>query len=353
MRASRSRSVLLTLTITAALVAAIPAARGDTAVLTGSFTALTYNVAGLPEPLSGSEPAINSALISPLLNAYDLVLLQEDWADLLTDAREAGLVGDDVPRTGYHDQVVGQADHRFRSVPVPALWGVDLRRAPSGPTLSPDGLNRLSRLAFGPVTRTMWEQCHGDLSETVVEEVLAATGADDVLDAAGLSAVNEEIDGGSADCMAQKGFSLAQTEVAPGVTIDVYNLHADAGGHENDQAARQAGFAQLAAYILEHSAGHAVILGGDTNLNVTRPDRPLDGQVWSRFLADTGLVDACSFLTCGDDDIDKFAFRSSDDLELVPMSHTFERARFTRDDGEPLSDHHPLAVTFEWTAKAS
>ena len=221
--------MLLTVAVVVALVGPTPSARGDAAALTGSFTALTYNVAGLPEALSGSEPTTNSALISPLLNAYDLVLLQEDWAEVLLAAREAGLVGDDVPRTGYHDQVVAEADHPYRSEPVPALWGPDLRRAPSGPTLSPDGLNRLSRLAFGPVTRTMWEQCHGDLSETVAEEVLAATGADGVLDGAGLSDLNHEIDGGSADCMAQKGFSLAQTDLASGVTVDVYNLHADAG----------------------------------------------------------------------------------------------------------------------------
>lgn len=47
----------------------------------GTFTTLTYNVAGLPEGLSGSNPSVNTPLISPLLNAYDLVLVQEDWID--------------------------------------------------------------------------------------------------------------------------------------------------------------------------------------------------------------------------------------------------------------------------------
>jgi hypothetical protein len=32
----------------------------------GEFEALSYNVTGLPEPLSGSEPATNTPLISPL-----------------------------------------------------------------------------------------------------------------------------------------------------------------------------------------------------------------------------------------------------------------------------------------------
>lgn len=122
--------------------------------------------------------------------------------------------------------------------------------------------------------------------------------------------------------------------------------------HENDQAARRAGFAQLSAYILKHSAGRAIILGGDTNLKIAQPDRPLDGQVWSDFLAGTGLVDVCSVLDCGDDAdvLDKFAFRSADSLQLIPQSHSFERARFTRTDGESLSDHDPLAVRFTWVA---
>jgi hypothetical protein len=35
-------------------------------------------------------------------------------------------------------------------------------------------------------------------------------------------------------------------------------------------------------------------------------------------------------------------------VALEPRSHSFERARFTRSDGEPLSDHDPLAVTWRW-----
>ena len=38
----------------------------------GEFVALTYNIAGLPDVISGSNPEVNIPLISPLLNAYDL-----------------------------------------------------------------------------------------------------------------------------------------------------------------------------------------------------------------------------------------------------------------------------------------
>lgn len=47
---------------------------------------------------------------------------------------------------------------------------------------------------------------------------------------AGLRAVNDTVDGGATDCAAQKGFSVATTELAPGVVVDVYNLRAGAAG---------------------------------------------------------------------------------------------------------------------------
>ncbi|MCD8528628.1 MAG: hypothetical protein LRY27_01295 [Chitinophagales bacterium] len=45
----------------------------------GSFYALTYNVAGLPEGISGSHPILYTSLISPLLNDFDIVHVQEDF----------------------------------------------------------------------------------------------------------------------------------------------------------------------------------------------------------------------------------------------------------------------------------
>jgi hypothetical protein len=348
----RVRLLLAPLATGLALAGLLPPAAGDPGVRTGLLTALSYNVAGLPELLSGSEPTTNSPLISPLLNHYDLVLLQEDWADPLADDREAGLVPDEVPRLGFHDLVVADADHPYRSDPAPNPYGTDPRRLPAGPALNSDGLNRLSRFPFGPLERVMWDDCHGEVTVTAVEEAMGVTGLDDAFDDLGLGAVNHELDGGSADCGAQKGFSVARTELAPGITVDVYNLHADAGSHERDQAARRSNFAQLAAHILEHSAGHAVILGGDTNLKTDRPDRVSDAVAWSELLTVTGLIDVCQAVDCGADDaeIDKFAFRSAPGLNIVPQSHSFERERFTRADGEPLSDHDALAVTFRWIA---
>ena len=271
---------------------------------TGTFTTLTYNVAGLPEGLSGSNPSVNTPLISPLLNAYDLVLVQEDWIDA---------AGVDF----FHDDLVSQVTHPFRSTPAPAPNGTDPRRPEA---LVADGLNRLSRFPFGAVTRQMWPHCFGGLDTS---------------------------DGGAGDCLSQKGFSVARTTLAPGVEVDVYNLHGEAGSTALDEQYSAEDFEVLGRYIASHSAGRAVLVGGDYNLHT---DRPVDGEIFNRFLAATGLTDVCAVVDCGADAdvIDKFVFRSGGGVALEPLTHRFEQERFTRSDGEPLSDHDPLAVTWRW-----
>ncbi len=65
---------------------------GSSTLPSGVLQVLTYNVAGLPQGISSSNPATNTSQISPKLNAYDLVLVQEDFwyhADLARDAHHA------------------------------------------------------------------------------------------------------------------------------------------------------------------------------------------------------------------------------------------------------------------------
>jgi hypothetical protein len=275
----------------------------------GRFTALTYNVAGLPEPLSGSEPATNTPLISPLLNDYDLVLVQEDWIDPVPPA-----AGFDF----YHDDLIAEVDHEYVSTPAPPPLGSDPRRPEA---LVADGLNQMSRFPFGEVRREMWEGCFGSLDTS---------------------------DGGAADCPSQKGFSVSRMEPLLGVEIDVYNLHGEAGSTERDLEESASDFEQLAEFVREHSAGRAVIVGGDFNLHT---DEEPDSSVFEKFLDATELTDVCDTVDCGDDadQIDKFVFRSGGGVHLDALDHRFEREKFRRADGEPLSDHDALAVTFSWS----
>ena len=350
MNSRRSIAILALLGLVIAGASSTASAQSATE---GGFTALSYNVAGLPEQISGSSPATNSPLISPLLNGYDIVLLQEDWVDVFQPLRDAG-VPDLPPLTGYHHLIVGDADHAHRSTPADPPYGTDTARLPAGPALTADGLNQLSRIPFGELTRQQWTTCNGELPIEVVEAVTDALGLADALEAIGL---DDTIDGGASDCGALKGFSVATFTLADGVEVDVYNLHADAGNGAGDIAARQANFDQLAAFIGQRSEGRAVIVGGDTNLHIDddRPERAVDAEVWSTFQEATGVTDVCGIVDCGADDavIDKFAVRSSDVVTLTPASHRFEREVFVDGNGEPLSDHDALAVEFAWSVAAA
>lgn len=311
-RLDRGRLLLLLLLPTLLLAAC----SGSDDKASGEFTALSYNVAGLPQEVSQVNPKDHIPLISPLINPYDLVLTQEDfdwWVPAL----------DEIDFANYHIRLRAMTDFPYQSErhPGPEAVGIDV--ATERPQLfTGDGLGLLSRFPFDEFRRVPWQMC----------------GA------------------GAADCLAIKGFAMARVTLADGVVVDVYDLHADAGGGDDDVAARASGFEELAAYMEQNSAGHAIILGGDTNLH-TEPDSDdagnrEDARVWQAFLERTGLIDVCDALACADSTrIDKFAFRSDGGITLEPLSWTFEASTFVDPAGETLSDHDPLAVRWRWTAK--
>lgn len=270
----------------------------------GSFLALSYNVAGLPDPLSDSTPSIFTPIISPLLNRYDLVLVQESWKT--PDPNPL------APLRVYHELLVADAHHPYKSEPAPLPVGNDPNRPNA---LVSDGLNRFSQFPFDPVVREAWTSCFG-------------------------------VSDNGADCLAFKGFSVARTTLAAGAMVDIYNLHMEAGNAPEDVQVRDESVTQLSAFLNAFSIGEAVIMGGDFNLN---SDTEPAASQFQTLLSNTGLTDVCAFLACPEPGrIDKFLFRSSDTLTLTPTSWNFETDVFATDDGQPLSDHDALAVRFDW-----
>jgi len=253
----------------------------DSTTVEGEFLFLTYNVAGLPKEFSDEDPEINNAKISPFLNDFDLVLVQEDFA--------------------YHTDLAAAVTLPYQSEPFVVSETM------------PDGLNRFSVFPFPPVERFAWDVCSGVLDK-------------------------------SNDCLAAKGFSVAPVEISPGIGILVYNLHMDAGGDAEDMAARSAQVDQLLADIAARGAGQAIIVAGDTNLRMKRPE---DVVSLDRLLGNAALADTCRFLECDDEHIDRVLFRSGNSLTLTPTSWTIPQ-NFVDEDGEDLSDHEPVEVWFAW-----
>jgi len=258
------------------------ASRPRTAATSGRLSLLTYNVAGLPQLVSHSDPEVNVALISPLLNHYDVALVQEDFS--------------------YHSRLSARALHPYRSEPMNHSLA-----------LMADGLNWFSRFSFSWVHRVRWEQCNGYL-------------------------------GAASDCLADKGFSFGELTIAPGVTIDVYNLHAEAGGSQLDIDVRRDNFEQLADYLRTRSRDHAVLVAGDTNL---RTGVSADGETLDRFMAATGLRDACRRFGCGEERLDRVLFGSSRHVQLDVLGWWTDR-RFVDSEGAPLSDHPAIGVELSW-----
>ncbi len=283
------------------------------------FSVLTYNIAGLPQGISGSNPERNIPLISPLLNEYDVVLTQEDfdwWVPI------AGL----LDFANYHTRLRADAVHPWRTArhPGPEAVGVD---ASSRGLLVGDGIGIMAKYPLYDERVAAWHDCFG--------------GA---------------LPPGAADCLAMKGFRMMRMVLGDGLEVDVYSLHAEAGGTAQDQALQVENFLQLAEAVEEWSAGRAVIVGGDTNLHIgDHPDGSAgeDAEIWATFLARLGLTDSCAELSCPNPtSIDKIAYRSGGGVELSALTHDMPVERFRTASGEDLSDHPPVVVEFGWDRAA-
>ncbi|MHB1139549.1 MAG: endonuclease/exonuclease/phosphatase family protein [Microthrixaceae bacterium] len=283
----------------------------------GEFSVLSYNVAGLPQEFSQEQPSVHIPLISPLLNDYDVVATQEDF-----DWWQPIVSGFDF--VNYHTRLRAQATHPYRTDRHPGPEAVGVNASARGLFVG-DGIGIMARFPLLDVGHHAWSGCFGGVIP----------------------------DGGAADCLAMKGFRVATMVLGDGAEVDVYSLHAEAGGTAADQALQVDDYQELAAVIATRSVGRAVIVAGDTNLHtdLVHPDGTggADIEIWDGFLAATGLTDTCVELSCPETGaIDKIAYRSSATVELDAVSHDFPVERFRTPAGEDLSDHPPLVVRFAW-----
>lgn len=301
----------------AALALLVGLATGAGPAAAAEISALTYNVAGLPEALSSSSPEENTPQISPHLNGFDLAAVQEDFA--------------------YHEELTSAIDHPYRTEKDTGFGPGAYELSPNpeqviDPALLGDGLNRFARSPFEGFERVQWDDCFGVLSN-------------------------------ASDCLAPKGFSYARHDLGSGATLDVYNLHADAGGAEEDLAARRANLRQLADFVTARSEDRAVLVLGDTNSRYTR-----SGDILPEFLADTGLTDVWVELARGGDApapgtpalqdceaapasggcevVDKIFYRSGGGVRITPTEYSVP-PEFVDADGAPLSDHLPIAARLQ------
>ena len=258
----------------------------------GTFDALTYNVAALPDGLSsaGKPAADRMPQIAALLEEFAIVGLQEDFVE------------------EYHALVVATS-HETEE------WFDAVKEADPPPVMG-SGLSVLARdVEVVDYFEQHYESCHG------------------VLDAA-------------SDCLASKGFQVLRVRLG-GEDLDIYNTHHEAGGSDEDNAVREAQVQEVLDSIAGRSEGRAVLFMGDTNLRWSDPEDVRGLEMY----ADIGLLDACDLTDCPETDhIDRFLVRDSDMLSIT-VTDWWRDERFVDADSDDLSDHPAIAGTFRWSVR--
>ena len=263
----------------------------------GTFSVITYNVAGLPQMISSAATNrdVSTPEIGRKLNGFDVAHVQEDF--------------------NYNDLLCGMSQHPYRTIS-------------KGKVLFGDGLNTFSRFPIREVRRVKWDDCTG------------------------------------ADCFTPKGFSYSQLEVAAGVFIDFYNVHANAYNHRSAAAARRKNMIQLSDFIKKHSPGNAVVIMGDLNgrygfdqdnIGLLHESTGME-DAWVK-LKKQGIFPNASaetppsdIMSSGDssETIDKILYRSSSSIQLNVSDYRLEKLLFSNAGGQPLSDHHPVSAKLTW-----
>ncbi|HUQ59916.1 jacalin-like lectin [Lentzea sp.] len=278
----------VTATATATAVAAPPS--------TGTFSVLSYNVAGLPEGLSSGNPRVNTPVIGQRIRPYDVVHVQEDF--------------------NYHASLYANDTHPFRT---PTSGGV-----PFG-----DGLNTLASYPYSDFVRDKWDRCNGT----------------DCLTPKGFSFSRVRLAEGVLVDFYNVHSNAGSTEP------DLAARRANTAELSRFIAANSAGNAVVVAGDTNTRYTRAgdtirdlVSAGGLTDAWVREERGGVPPAIGSPALVcdDAAVTDACEV-------VDKILFRGNRYISLELTRYANENAAFRTADDKMLSDHYPIVADFRWT----
>ncbi len=261
------------------------------------FSVLSYNTHGLPAWIARDQPDERFPQIAKLAATYDVALFQENFVDA-----------------------------NFREL-ADGLPGRFLQRGNG------------SRAGWFSLLSTFCGSCGSGLTAAVDPRFKA-----ELLDRKGYGSCSGWV-GGANDCWATKGYLATRLRLTNGTSIDIYDLHLDAGDGQEDHEVRSSQLEVLRAEISRMSDTHAVIVAGDFNLD---PRTPRDRILLDRFAGPLQLVhsDASGSVTKWTEQIDHILYRSSQDTKLQLLS-SGEAKEFIAPASTPLSDHPAVFARFE------
>ncbi|MFD5828916.1 jacalin-like lectin [Lentzea sp. NPDC060358] len=293
----RSTGVVAVVAVIAFSSAAVPAtAAPPPEAATGTFSVLSYNVAGLPEGLSSGNPRVNTPVIGQRIRPYDVVHVQEDF--------------------NYHASLYANDDHAFRT---PTSGGV-----PFG-----DGLNALSAYPYADFARDKWDRCNGTDCLTpkgfTFSRVRFAEGV-----FADFYNVHSNAGSTEADLAARRANTaelsrfITANSAGNAVVVagDTNTRYTRAGDTLRDLVAANG----LTDAWVQEERGGVPPAAGDPAL----------------VCDDTAVTDACEV-------VDKILFRGNRYLSLELTRYANENAAFRTADDRMLSDHYPITADFRWS----
>ncbi|SCL15619.1 Jacalin-like lectin domain-containing protein [Micromonospora nigra] len=266
------------------------------AAASGAFSVLTYNVAGLPEPLSGGNPAVNTRPIGERVNAYDIVNVQEDF--------------------NYHADLYETDMHPHRT---PTSGGV-----PFG-----DGLNTMSAYPSSGFTRVRWDRCNGTDCLTPKGFTYARVR---LAEGVFVDLYNAHTNAGSTDAdLAARRANISQLSryVATNSTGNAVIVMGDLNAR----------YTRAGDNVRELLTANGLT---DAWVQQERGGVPPAAGSPALVCDPAAVTDACEV-------VDKILYRGSRLVRLELTRYHNEHTRFLDPAGAALSDHWPHAAWFSWT----
>lgn len=322
MKIKRILSAMLALCLTATLLPSGVQAAGNNS---GTFTAASMNVDGLPQKIMGitingdGPGADGTRAISAKLSEmnWDIIGVSEDF--------------------NYNTELMTSLGSNYNS-------GTH-RGGVSWLTNDTDGLNLIwkNTISVTGESWTAWNTHYGNLTN----------GNDGMID---------------------KGYRYYQAEIDEGVKVDVYILHMDADSDQGDIDARHSQLTQLANAIKASDNGNPIIVMGDTNCRYTRENLktlfideinkdsrftiqdPWIDLAWDGVYPEVGAESIMAVDKGGRYEypqaeiVDKLFYINNTDSDVTLTANSYKVVtEFTDADGNALADHWPILVEFSYT----
>lgn len=276
---------------------------------------LNYNVAGLPDfkaliGQGGKDVKANQTKLGSIFNEsdFDVIAVQEDF--------------------NCHKYLVKGMD-KF-----------NYKTLTSGSVPGGDGLNIYTKnIKIYDSERVEWNSCYGGIAE--------------------------------GDALTPKGILYSVLDLGNGMTVDFYDIHADAFDGVGNSLSRAEQYVQLLAMVNKRSANRPVIITGDFNTSIhylTKGEDGTDEALLFKMITDYGFKNAWHEIkNNGDyenysewyktgsswgrwDSVEQFYYRSAAGVEIT--AEDFNYIDFFDDNGANLSDHSAANCIFKFTKTA-